>query len=181
MSIEPSADTSATAEPEMPPNSIDEKTLTTPRPPRTQPTADEAKPHQPRGDAAVEHQLTGEDEERDREQREHADAGDDPLERDQQRQALPPERRHGGHTERERNRDADDDQHREQAEQDGKTHRYRSPAAAGAGASPCSMPTRLPSENRHTSAPPTATGTARQPSGMLSSGIIEPHLNTASW
>ncbi len=39
MRIAPSAEVSATAEPEMPPNSIEEKTFTAPRPPRTLPTA----------------------------------------------------------------------------------------------------------------------------------------------
>jgi len=41
--MEPRAETSATAEPEMPPKSIEEKTFTTPNPPRIDPTAAEAK------------------------------------------------------------------------------------------------------------------------------------------
>jgi len=41
--IDPSAEMSAIADPEIPPNNIDEKTFTTPRPPRTAPTADCAK------------------------------------------------------------------------------------------------------------------------------------------
>ena len=40
--IDPSAEISATAEPEMPPNSIDEKILTDANPPRTCPTSADA-------------------------------------------------------------------------------------------------------------------------------------------
>jgi hypothetical protein len=68
----PIADTSATGEPETPPNSVQATTLDMPRPPRTWPNiealgeADDAV-----GDAAVQHQVAGEDEERDRQEREH--------------------------------------------------------------------------------------------------------------
>lgn len=42
MRMEPRAEISAMAEPEIPPNNIDENTLTMPSPPRTAPTAEEA-------------------------------------------------------------------------------------------------------------------------------------------
>jgi hypothetical protein len=68
--IPPTAEASATAEPEMPPNSVQVTTLTWPSPPRRCPTRPAAKLDQPLGDAAADHQIARIDEERDRHHRE---------------------------------------------------------------------------------------------------------------
>ena len=108
----PTAAASATAEPEMPPNSVEAAMLTWPRPPRTWPISEPAKATMRAGDAAAHHQVAGEDEEGDRHQREDRDAGGDALEDDERRQAEVDHGREAGDAEAEGDRGADQHQQR---------------------------------------------------------------------
>ena len=78
--------------------------------------------HQADGDAAMEHELAGEYEERDGEQREDGNARDDPLKGDEDRKAFVEEddRRRQPHGEGDGN--ADEYEKREQAEQYRQSH-----------------------------------------------------------
>ena len=65
------------------------------------------------GDAAVQHQLAGEDEERDRQEREHVHPGDHALERGRERKALDQVGEDAGQRDGERDRDAQQQEDRE--------------------------------------------------------------------
>ena len=82
--IEPREETSATAEPEMPPKNMLSTQLIIARPPRIRPTKRLARLTSRLGDPAFAHDLAGQDKERDRDQRDRLHAVDHPLGDDHQ-------------------------------------------------------------------------------------------------
>ncbi len=119
----------------------------------------------PMGDAAVKHQFAGEDEERNRQEREHGHAGDHPAEDHRHRQPFVHDRDHRGEPDRERDRDA---QHQEREEQDGEDGQCHD----GTTSSPLNSAMICSTENSTISTPAIATGTWLSPSGMPSVGIL---------
>ena len=96
------------AEPDIPPKSMDDITLTTPSPPHRS-DGRGCKPDQSHGDTPVEHQLTGKNKEGNRHERKNADAGDDPLKGDHHGQAFIKESGDRSHPQRKGHRQTDDD------------------------------------------------------------------------
>jgi hypothetical protein len=108
--------------------------------------------HDAVGDAAVEHQLAGEHEERDRQEREHLHAADHLLEHHGDRQAG---RQDGGHRGQ-----ADGEGHRHaQQQQDDEARRHDGQFHAGTTSWPRSSATMCSKENSTISAPAIITGT----------------------
>src|SRR4029077_5114784 len=103
-------------------------------------------------DAAVEHELAGEDEERNGEKGEHSHPRRHPLEDDRNRQSFIQDRADRRQSDREGDRDAEDE------EEDKRQREYRQ-CHAGSTSVPCSSATMCSMENRTISAPAIATGT----------------------
>ena len=125
----------------MPPNSVAVAMLTWPSPPRTWPTSEPAKATMRLAMPPRTIRSPAIDEERDRQQREDAHAGVQPLEHDQRRQ---PHVEHGGEAgdaEAEGDRRADQHQQREDAEEDPELHRAQ-PSRCSSSTATSSAPLR---------------------------------------
>jgi len=108
-------------------------------------------PHDLVGHAAVQHQLAAEDEERDREEREHVHPGHHLLEQHTQRQALVEDGADRRESDREGHRNAQDEQAEERQAQDGQCHDGTT-SFPSSNASTCSI------ENEMTSRPEITSG-----------------------
>jgi hypothetical protein len=132
--VEPSAEASATAEPEMADGGVGEA-------------------HESVRDAALDHEFTGEDEERDGHQREGVHAGGHALEHDNGRQVEPEHGKQRTQAEREGDRHAEREQKGEAAEQDEQRH-----ARAISGVRPARSFSACSRQNSTISAPATGKG-----------------------
>ena len=121
--------------------------------------------HDAIGDAAIEHQLAGEDEERDGEEREDVHARRHALEHDGERQALVEDGGDGGEADREGDGYAQHQAEREDDAEDGQCH-------DGITSSPRHSATMCSRENRAIRMPAITSGRWLMPSGRPSVGIL---------
>src|SRR5262249_43331957 len=117
------------------------------------------------GDAAVKHELAGEDEERDREEGEDVHPRVHALENHRERQPFPENGGYRGEADRARDRHAEEQPHGERSAEEGQRHAGTTPSPR-MSAITCSI------ENSTISAPEITSGAWLKASEMPSVGIL---------